>query len=275
MKLIKRIKIYLPFCLNSIKTSMTYRIGFLFYVLGTWFSILVQYYLWKAIYSSAGKRSALSGFTFQEMIIYVVMNFLTAFIISSSVANDIAYDIADGSIAMNLIKPINYKLKVLADSLGNIVFKAFIIVIPIWVIINFWRYCITGEGIPTISTLFFYILSMCLSFLVMFLFDFCFAMISFYTTYFFGMNIVRLVVIKFLSGGVIPLAFFPNVLQEVFKFLPFASMNYTPVMIYLGKSAGNEMLCAIGIQVFWIAILELLSILLWRKAIRRITILGG
>lgn len=275
MNPIKHIKIYLPFCLNSIKTNITYRVSFCFYLLGTWFGILVQYYLWKAIFSSAGHKYVLSGFTFQEMVTYVIMNYITSSIISSFGANDIAYDIADGSIAVNLIKPINYKLRVMADSIGNLIFKAFVINLPIWVIVSIWRYFSAGERVPSIAILLLYILSMCLSFLVLFLFDFCFGMISFYTTYFFGINIAKQVIIRFFSGGIIPLAFFPGVLQTIFKFLPFASMNYTAVMIYLGKLSIREMWYAIGIQCLWVVILEWLSVIFWRKAIKRITILGG
>ena len=64
-------------------------------------------------------------------------------------------------------------------------------------------------------------------------------------------------------------------MQGILKYLPFSGMNYTPVMIYMGKLSMSENLFSIGVQVSWIIILFLLYKLLWSKAIKRVTVMGG
>ena len=60
-------------------------------------------------------------------------------------------------------------------------------------------------------------------------------MVAFFTTYIFGMLMAKEALLSFLTGQLIPLSFFPPLVQRIFDFLPFSSMVYTPVMIYLGK----------------------------------------
>jgi len=46
-------------------------------------------------------------------------------------------------------------------------------------------------------------------------------------------------------------------------------------MVYLGKYTGFELLRNMGVQAVWVFILAALTQLVWKSAIRRLTILGG
>ena len=63
--------------------------------------------------------------------------------------------------------------------------------------------------------------------------------------------------------------------SEVFEFLPFSSMVYTPVMIYLGKYSGNELWFVLLRQAAWVVILYVLGDLIWRRVTKRLVVLGG
>ena len=109
----------------------------------------------------------------------------------------------------------------------------------------------------------------------MFYFGFFFGLFSFYTTYFFGLNMAMSVLLQFFSGALIPLSFFPEKIEKIFQILPFASMNYTPLMLYLGKMDLNEGKNAIILQIFWILIFYLAGKVMWHFSIKKLTILGG
>ena len=117
--------------------------------------------------------------------------------------------------------------------------------------------------------------SVCMSFLIYVLFDFCFGMIAFFTTYIFGLQMAKEALMSFLTGQLIPLSFFPEVVQKVFDYLPFSSMVYTPVMIYLGKFTGSELMFVLARQAVWVVLLYLLGSLIWRQVTRRLIVLGG
>ena len=130
---------------------------------------------------------------------------------------------------------------------------------------------------PVISlpNLFLYICSVLMSFLLYVLFDFCFGMVAFFTTYIFGLRMAKSALLSFLTGQLIPISLFPGVVQRIFECLPFSSMIYTPVMIYLGKYSGQELAFALGRQLIWILILYWMGSLIWEKVTRRLVVLGG
>ena len=81
--------------------------------------------------------------------------------------------------------------------------------------------------------------------------------------------------IGFLSGSLIPLAFMPDGLRICLEYMPFASMGYTPVMLYMGKYGVYEILFRIGLQIIWAVLLYGLSKLIWFGAIKKLCIQGG
>ena len=107
------------------------------------------------------------------------------------------------------------------------------------------------------------------------LFDFCFGMVAFFTTYIFGMLMAKTALLSFLTGQLIPLSFFPEAVQRAFDFLPFSSMIYAPVMVYLGKYQGTELLFILGRQFVWVVILYLLGSYIWKRVTNRLVVLGG
>ena len=78
-----------------------------------------------------------------------------------------------------------------------------------------------------------------------------------------------------MSGQLIPISFFPEALQRIFDFLPFSSMIYTPVMVYLGKYQGMELALVLGRQLLWVVLLYALGTFLWSRITRRLIVLGG
>ena len=98
---------------------------------------------------------------------------------------------------------------------------------------------------------------------------------AFYVTYIWGFILCKWMVINFFSGQLIPIDFFPAALKNALDYLPFSGMSYTPAMIYLGKYSTNQIIFSIGVQVVWIGILYILYKILWAKAMKRVTVLGG
>jgi len=270
----QKFKIYWPFALSEIQGALSYRGRFYFFILARLFSIFITYFLWKAIFASSGQEM-INGFTFDNMVWYIFISYLSADLIGSVSTSYIGYEVVDGSIAINLIRPINYRMRLFFTSLGSILYKLIMPTLPIWISFTIIRYLSAQELPPALMTIIQFFVSLTLSFLIMFLFDFCFAMLSFYTTYVWGLNVVKSSVLRFLTGELIPITFFPAVVQKALRFLPFSSMNYTPVMVYLGKIKGTAYWQSIATQVVWVVILYFLGSFLWNRAIKRLTILGG
>ena len=270
----KKLRIYIPFTRSIIQMMMTYRLNFFIFIFGNILKTFVIYYLWKAVFINS-TTPVLNGFTASDMVIYIFMSSITAGFVSNNIDQVIGTEVKDGSIAMNLIKPINYHIRLLFESFGDLTYGTICVSIPLWLALIAVRFFGIGELPPSFSTIGAYILSMIFGFLIMFLFNFCFGLLAFYVTNTWGIGQLKYVIIGFISGQIIPLVFFPIWLQNGLEFLPFSSINYIPVMIYLNKINGTAIIKSFAVQVFWIVFLLLFSIGLWKKATKRLTILGG
>lgn len=267
-------RIYWPFAANEIKRNFVYKGSFYLFIIARIFSAFITYYLWMAIYGSTDSN-VLGGFTRNEMIVYVFMSYVTSGMVSIGIAQEIGYNVVEGSIAMNLIKPIEYRRSLIFKAFGNMVYRFVVPNLFIWVGVELYRFFYLGLPIASIPNIILFLCSCFCSFLIYVLFDFCFGMLAFFTTYIWGMAVVKNAILSFLTGQLIPLSFFPESIQRVFDFLPFSSMVYVPVMIYLGKYTGAELVFVLARQVIWIVILSAVGSGIWKIVTKRLIVLGG
>ncbi|MBQ6887102.1 MAG: ABC-2 family transporter protein [Lachnospiraceae bacterium] len=272
--MIKSLKIYWPFASNQIKSNFAYKGSFYLYMLRKFFGMFIYYYLWMAIYASSSSE-ILGGFTRNEMMLYVFMSYTLSDIIMINISSDIGRDVVDGNVAMNLIKPINYRMSLIFRAFGIMVYKLVVPSLFIWIGLEAYKVIKLGMSVTSPIRILAFFISMFLSFMVYLFFDYCFGMLAFVTTYIFGMTIIKNALLSFLTGKLIPISFFPAVFQKIFSFLPFTAMTYVPVMIYLGKYSGEQILMELGKQLIWAILLFLLGSFLWKKVEKRIVILGG
>ena len=251
MRDINGIRPYLPFTRNVFQRLISYKANAILFMFGDFLMLAVTYYLWKAIYGST-IETVLNGFTFNEMIIYLFISFLTSVMISVDISYEISREVKDGSIAINLVRPINYEKRMFFQGLGNVLYNFVIIFIIV-----------------------IYFISIILGIIINFYFSYIFGLISFKITNMWGLSQIMQAIINLLSGTLIPIAFFPKWAQVINNFLPFSSAIYTPSMIYLGKINGMDILFALGLQLFWAIILMIVGKKMWKCLIKSLTILGG
>ena len=270
----KKLRIYAPFAINEIKRQMAYEAAFYLFIFISTFGSFISYFLWMAIYGSS-QDGVLGGLTKNEMVVYVFMVYVTSAIVTVDISDWVSEDVVKGTVAMNLIKPSDYRLSLISTAIGEMIFRFAAPGVFIWIGIEIYKAKVLGMGFTPLSNILVYILSCVMSFLIFVLFDFCFAMIAFFTTYIFGMQMAKTALLSFLTGQLIPLSFFPEAVQRVFDFLPFSSMIYAPVMVYLGKYQGTELLFILGRQFVWVVILYLLGSYIWKRVTNRLVVLGG
>lgn len=270
-KLTKR---YVPFMKAGVQSLIVYRMNFLGFVIGGLIYCFVMFYLWKAVFDANGGGMFL-GFSMTDMVVYIFLSNTTAQLTFSSVSGNVAEEIKDGSIAMRLIKPVNTDLSYLFTELGSALMKLVVFVLPMIVGLEIYRFCVSGTVMIRPENLLLYFLSAALAYIITFWMDLCFGFAAFYVKNLWGMSILKKSIIGFLSGSLIPLAFLPDVLRVCLEYLPFASMSYTPVMIYMGKYSPVQTATMLGLQVVWALIIYGISKLIWAGAIKRLCVQGG
>ena len=276
------LKKYKPFLRASAMDVMAYKFNILVWVIVTLFEVACLVFLWFAVYQSSegGIDASINGFTYKEMIAYVVLTTIFGFVTFN---NDTLWiinnDIRKGTIGNYLIKPISYRGKFVASNIGALLIMTLIFGIPLYSIglgvligIGFLPIVSIWEFIAHIGL---FLVAGVLACLINDTIAYIFGILCFYTTSAWGLNSLKTTIIAFLSGTLLPLAFFPPIFRDIVGYMPFAGLSQNPVLILMMKYDYFESAKVILIALAWLVILELFSKLLFCHAIKRVTVQGG
>ena len=269
----RQFRIYKPFTRAGLLEMVAYRVNFFFFLLGEIMKCFVMFFVWKAVFDSSS-QDTLYGFSYDNMIVYLFITFLCGYLTYSDGSYVIGKEILDGSIAMRMIKPVNFDMCFLFQELGGKLFQLLIVFLPITVGVEGYRWIVNGAFMMNVPMFLLFIVSMVLAYGINFFFSVTYGFLAFYLKNLWGTDIIKGVIVDFLSGATVPLAFMGG-FGYVLGFLPFASLSYTPVMIYMGMYTSAEIVLYLGLQLVWMAAFALLSRLVLRGAMKRLVVHGG
>ena len=270
----KFFRTYTRFTIAAMQDAAIYRVNFLFSIVGSLFACFVAFFLWNAVFTSS-EQDTFMGFTFATMVSYIFLSFFTGTATSSGSGWSMAHEIKSGDIAMKIIRPVNFKMAYLFEEIGSKLMNTQFIFLIALVGIEIFHYHAAGTIQFNLGFFAIYLISAMLALLISFYFDICFGFLAFIFKNIWGLQMMKDVVVGFLSGAMIPLVFLPDQMQNILTLLPFSSLIFTPVMIYLGMFNTSQILVALSLQVFWLGFFIILSELIWRSVIKRLSIQGG
>ncbi len=259
---------YFAFARKSFLGRSAYRFDHFMGILNTILRIFIFWEIYQALY---GGRAEVDGIT----ITMVATNFILSLGLGAVFyVNDyyLPDRIQNGSIATELLLPVNIHGRMLADNLGNALFQLLFHFIPaVAVSVVFIRIAAPAEP----SMVFLFLLSAFLGYGVLWTISFAAQMLSFWLINVWSVMTIKDVFVNVLSGAMIPLWFMPDWMQEIIRFTPFSSIYFTPVQIYLGQLSLMEILRGFLIQALWIVILFSVGLLLWKKGQKKLVVQGG
>lgn len=265
-----RFRKYSSLARTSLEITFVYRAGFAVNMIGTVFYVVAMFYLWQTIY--LGNPGSLGGFTWPEMKAYLLVAFLLNSILTWYQEWVMGEDIRQGIVAVDLARPIDFQASRFARAIGPIPFE-FTSALAVAAIVAFVFGGIALPADPARVGLF--LVSAALATLIKFGIVYCISMTAFWTTGTNGITVSRTAVQNLFSGALIPLVFFPDWLRGIAAVLPFQSLISTPALTYLGKLDGPNTVLMLAVQVGWAVGLIVLGRLVWRRAVKAVTINGG
>ena len=281
MKSIKRlINMYLPFSKAGVKIELAYKAQIVMWIVISFIQTFFVVFLYGAIYrnSPGGMDSVINGFSFYDMILYMITSFFFSFVMGSGdTSYDIATDIREGTIANTLTKPVSYRLRHLFTYFGIVSLDYVIIIIPFLTVV-YGIFIGTGllqiEAYKFIINALLFVLFSILAGFINNAISYFIGLMVFYTDHLFGLNMARNAIQGFLGGQMVPLSYM-GTLGVVFSYTPFAFMNSVPVLVLMGKVDIMQSLVYILIALAWIFIIELANKLIFSRALKKLTVQGG
>jgi ABC-2 type transport system permease protein len=262
-----RLEPYIQFAQKAMAREATYR----FDVFTNIASVLVRVYLLRMVWIALYERNpGPHDLSLRAIITYSAVALLMGLVMDIDQTRVLHDKLHDGSIATDFMKPISVPLYLFADGTGEVLFHA-VLIVPSLALALF----IVHITVPDPMVLAAFFASALLGYFVGFFVNFIVNCVAFWTLEIHAARLIVTWVTDLFGGEIIPLVIFPAFLQQIAFALPFAAMFSTPLLIYVGFIKPDRYAEAIGSQVFWLAILALVAMLMWRAGVKRIVVQGG
>jgi ABC-2 type transport system permease protein len=264
-------RLFLSFARQAFHTTAIYRFDFWLRVVNNFVWMFSAYWLWKVLYT---QKAGAFDISLEQMVTYALLASVMGMVMrpGGNVAYLIAQKVKSGEIVMDMLKPLDFHLHMLARNVGEVVFFAFTLGVPSFLVAYFFL----GMRLPAdLSKGLLFILSLAMGYGVMFSLNYLLGLLSVFTVDIRNISWAYNAVVRFFSGSDIPLWIFPLFLVQIANFLPFKCTYAIPLSIYIGKLTPFETAAALALQSFWLAALVIVGRLVWQQAHKQLTAQGG
>ena len=274
--LAKAISPYLEFTRVGFVNILAFRLRYWTGIITYLINVTVYYFIWKAVYAPAalaiGEHGTIAGYDLGQMITYVAVGWIIRSFYWNTIDQEMSYEVLEGKIAMELIKPVSVQWMWFSRALGESVFRLGMLTLPTAVVIL----VLFPVQLPA-SAAHFALFSVAVlgSFFLMGAINFMIGTCAIQLKSILALIRAKYWLLELLSGLLIPVAFFPAPVRAVMAWLPFQHIASTPLQIYLGKLTPGAAALALATQWAWVAILLWMADRWWRISVKKITIHGG
>jgi len=264
------LRMYLEFTRKSFQRAAAYRFEAWMRLFSNIIFLFMWGFIWYGLYR--GKESV-SGVTFQAVFSYVLISQLLQGMHSAGTPLwEIQEKVRTGDIVSEMIRPYDYPLRLLFADFGSIAFYFFTAILPLYTVI----FILLKPVIPaSLTQWLLFLFSALLGYLIRYCIELTFGLFAFWLVETGGVEDIFYFAISLFSGAMIPLWFFPGWLNTLARFLPFQGIFFVPNSIFVGQLAGKDILPALSVQLFWLAISLLVLRLVWFRAANKIIVQGG
>ncbi|MEP7355992.1 MAG: ABC-2 family transporter protein [Anaerolineales bacterium] len=248
---------------------------FLAYEWSTWLRILqnivntvVFVYFWRAMYSGT---VTIGGLTLGATLTYILLARVFEPLADLDMLMEFGWRLSDGGIALQLVRPVDMQLAYFIQGLGGLAL-ALARQVPTLLLATF-VFGLRWPSDPAVWAVF--IVSALLGRSVMFCLDWILGCLTFYTTEVWGLWVAVQALTLFLTGGLLPLNMMPDWLRVVVQSTPFAQSIYVPISLLSGLTPLAEAPRLLLGQAAWLLGMLVVSRLIFRVAVRSVTVQGG
>ncbi len=268
---------YLEFARIGFVNILAFRLRYYTGILTYLINVTVYYFIWRAVFAQSDglarpASGAIAGYDLPQILTYVSVGWILRSFYWNTIDQEMAYEVIDGKIAMDLLKPVSVQWMWLTRAMGESAFRLVLLTAPTAILISFLFPVRPPASWPHF---FLFLVSAAGSFLLMGAINFLIGTCAIPLKSILALIRAKFWLIELLSGLLVPLSFFPAPVRRFSSWLPFEHIAYTPLQIYLGKLGGMACARAVATQFFWVVALLWLGHLWWNRATQKITIHGG
>ena len=225
--------------------------------------------VYLALYWDKADGTSVAGFTAQQTVTYTWIGQALIMPVIFWGWWLIIDTIRDGSVVMDMLKPMDYFRYWLSRDLGRGAAQILTRGIPTLIIGSLLFDLVWPENWQRWVA---FLISVPFAIMVSFCLRFMFNLWGFWLLDHRGIGSLVILVTGVFSGHLLPIAWYPPAVRDILNVLPFRSMLMTPVEIWLGQVS---IALGLGLQLFWTAVLVGCCYALLHKAEQKVVVQGG
>ena len=260
---------YLAITVLHIRATLMRRLDQLWTLASVLLLAYALVFLWRTLYENEFVRPEV---TIQQMQTYAALGVALAAAVEFQIGYEVQRRIVTGDIIIDLARPIDWQLGLLAQYFGMWIARFALVSIPAIVAATA---AFNLQGPASLEAGLVFLPSVLLGTLVNFGIVFLIAQMAFLLTEIQGVQVVVLSTRQLLSGAFVPLWIFAPWVETVLGFAPFSSIHFAPIAIYVGFLEGADITLWLGRQLIWAVVLIGAGTLLSRRNLKRLAVQGG
>jgi len=264
--------VYFSFVRNAFLKMLAYRLRYYTGILTYLFFVAVYYFIWQAVYANKAGGATINGYTLPEMLTYVTIGWIARSFYFSNIDDEIDDLVRSGQVSVYLLRPVNFQLMMLTQAVGESLFRILFFSVPIGIVI-IWIFPVNPP--QNVFDFGMFALATTIGFFVMASLNFLVGLLAFYLKSIDGIMRAKYNLINLASGLILPFTFLPAWLKSSLEFLPFKSISYVPLNLYLGKVPRDQIAPLLMGQIYWLIFLAGLGYFMWSRAAAKLTLQGG
>lgn len=266
---LRRLRVYGAIGEAALKVFTAYRLWFWVTFLGQILTVTMFVAFWEAVYST---RATVGGLHAHATITYIILSQLLVPTAAWSVTNGLGYFIREGTIATELVRPIDLQARFYVEGWASVTAIVLQQSIPIGLLAALlFGFRLTLDPLVWAA----FVVSFALGTTISFFVDWLVGCLAFFTTEVWGLGVLRNGISLFFSGSVIPLVMLPGPLRTLAFSLPFGQAVYQPISLLAGIAPLRDAPRVILVQVAWLIGLAVTARAAYLFSVRHVTVQGG
>ncbi len=227
------------------------------------------FYFVLAMFQHSG---GLAGYTLSGLITYFSVGWLLRMIIDQGVDDTVAGDVLSGDVALALVRPMSLQDYLFSRFIGTSLARAVYYVLPAVALL----FLLFGQQIQIEPMrLLWFVPYALIAFRLAFELQYFLGILSFFIIVNSQVSWSVDMLIRLISGLIVPLNLFPPAVATTLERLPFQYLYYRPIQVLLEPTAPAELLTGLAVGVGWVAAFHLVNRRVFALAMRQHLILGG
>lgn len=254
----------------QLAVTMAYRGTVFFWLLIHMIGFMVMYAFWQAVFTD---RTLVNGFDLSTMLRYILCTSLIREFVLVTPEYEINNTIRDGKLSNFLLRPISYPLQTVLSStfwhLFEVLFALAIYSLLGWLILGSTIFAFDLRVLLWIMPL------LLLGHIVCSLLSLLLGSLAFWLTEASAFFYYKEILVLLTSGLFFPIATTPLWFQEIMKLLPFYASIGLPAEMIVGRASQMMLVPALLHLLYWLVGLAMLSILVWKRGVRKYEAIGN